>query len=129
MAKGTPKRAGGKAPVVGYGEKGNAFHNVAKYNQSESGQRHAKNPALSKTPVGKGAEGNVFFSKAAYRKSQAGQLAGAGGPAHQPLGAGDAGHTTPMPGHPSGNPTHVHGPATIGKINGPAPRGGIGGMK
>jgi hypothetical protein len=126
MAKaGKPGGKGkGKGPVVGYGEKGKAFHDVKKYNQSESGQRHAKNPALSTKPVGKGVDGNVFFSKAKYTAAQNTRVGEP--PSHQQP-------HTPMPGHPSQNPAHYHGPATTGRISGPkapaAPRGGMPGMK
>jgi hypothetical protein len=115
MAKGAPKP--NKGVPVGYGDKGKAFYTKKAYNQSDSGQRHAKNPNLSTKPVGKGADGNVFFNKAKYAASNAGRLAQGTGGAHP------AGATTPMPGHPSQNPTHLHGPSTIGKISGPAPRG------
>ena len=64
MAKGTPRRttSPGKGPAqmkapkgnpVGYGDKGGKFFNQKKYNVSKSGQAHAKNPSLSKTPLGR----------------------------------------------------------------------------
>jgi hypothetical protein len=117
MAKGAPNRTtgGGKMgsgkAVVGYGLKGKAFKNPAKYNASKSGQLHAKNPGLSNKPVGKGAEGNVFFSKANYAKSQVGRLSGQGGPAKVPHHSpGQAAHfataevskPTPVPKTPAG---------------------------
>jgi hypothetical protein len=110
------KRPGvGKATnPVGYGTKGNAFHSVTAFNASKAGQakpQSAKNQALASTRRG--------ISQAMEHK---GPFPLAGAPQHP---AGNAGHTTPMPGHPSQNPTHVHGPSTIGKINGPAPRGAM----
>lgn len=84
MAKGVPNRstkpgktanAGNKGPVVGYGDKGKAFHSQKNYNQSKSGQAHAKNPALSVKPVGKGKQGNVFFSTAKFNASKSGPMA------------------------------------------------------
>jgi hypothetical protein len=89
MAKGVPNRGtkpgivGGKAPVVGYGQKGHVFHNQKNYNQSMEGNRHAKNPALSTKPVGYGKQGNAFFSKAAEAHAKTPTI-GLGHP-HAPL--------------------------------------------
>jgi hypothetical protein len=69
-AKARAAARGTATKVVGYGRKGHAFRNKAKYNASMEGQRHAKDPNLSKTPIrgpgGKivrGAKGKVFFNQ------------------------------------------------------------------
>ena len=81
--KGPVQKKAAKGPVVGYGDKGKAFHNQTKYNQSKSGQAHAANPNLSKKPVGYGKNGNAFFSAAKYEASKAGKASGG----HLPGGA------------------------------------------
>jgi hypothetical protein len=112
--KGAPRKGGGSGRVagskpVGYGDKGKAFYNPAKYNASKSGQAHAKNPSLSTKPVGKGAKGNVFFSKAKFNASKSGPM---NTKTHGPiaLSAGQQAHfahaevakATPVPKAPAG---------------------------
>lgn len=100
-------------PVVGYGAKGHAFHSVEKFNKSKSGQ--------AKTPSAKNKALAGLRREISVTNAHPMPLHNAAPPqqAHAP-----AGFTTPMPGHPSGNASHVHGPSTTGRINGPAPRGG-----
>lgn len=106
---------GGKGPVVGYGDKGKAFHNQKNYNQSKSGQAHAKNPNLSKAPLAYGKKGNAFFSK--------GQVASH--PAAQP---NKKSPQQAMGVTHSKGPAQMHGPHTTGavkltSVSGQMPRG------
>jgi hypothetical protein len=125
----TKKSGGGasakKAEPVGYGQHGHPFYNIEKYHQSKSGRAHAAaakaGHPLSTKPVGYGENHKAFFNPAKYANSKVGRSLAAsangtpGGTVHQQPHA-------PMPGHPSQNPTHVHGPASTGTIKGGAIR-------
>jgi len=63
--------------------------------------------------VGYGLGGKPFRNKAKFNASKAGQALHGG-----QMGSGH----NPMPGHPSQNPTHYHGPSTTGTIKGAKPR-------
>ena len=78
---------------------------------SQQGKPNTNKPGV--TPVGRGLNGKPFYNQANYNKSKAAKLAG-GNPGYRPLAS--------MPGHPSGNPTHVHGPSSTGTIKGAKPR-------
>ena len=110
-----PTAGQGKTGTVGYGLKGNAFHNQQNFDKSK-----AKAMQNSGAIKGRGVHHAAFLNQAKYNASAAGRLhnanpSGGSNPVHQQPHA-------PMPGHPSQNPTSYHGPATLGKIAGPAPR-------
>ena len=64
-------------------------------------------------PVGYGLNGNPFYNQAKYNASKSGRLHNTSqsgtNPVHQQP-------HVPMPGHPSQNATHYHGPSTTGTI-------------
>lgn len=89
MAKGRPPLKSSKP--VGYGKKGNAFYSVTAFNASKAG--HAAHPTAQ----------NQALAGKRRAISQAQEHQGPF-PIHS------------MPGHPSGNPVRLHGPATTGNI-------------
>jgi len=78
-----------------------------------------KGPAQKQPPVvGYGLHGGAFRDPAKYQASKAGKQAGG----HFGGQAPPQQSHTPMPGHPSQNATHYHGPSTTGAIKGAKPR-------